>query len=371
MGERSSAWRGMDRAAISILLVGLVAACAEMGTTEPAPVYMKGGAAEAGPIAPPQRHEVRVTVRPGQSVRGLAHAYHVSERAIIAANRLAPPYKIKIGQSLVIPGALESSPVQTAALPPKTIHEVPPAVRQAPLSVPPPPIAAAPTAAAPASPPPVAASSGQPPIRDIISLDDPPPPPPKAIAFPNPPPERPVAAPQSPPAITPPTFSSGPAQATREPRAAEEARTEAANQAGSMHGGRFAWPVRGRVVAAYGVSANGTHNDGINIAAPKGAPIAAIEGGVVAYAGNELRGYGNLVLIKHPDGLISAYAHCEELLVKRGEQVHAGQIIAKVGATGGLSEPQLHFEVRRGKKAVDPREFLSPAPSAGTANPAG
>jgi murein DD-endopeptidase MepM/ murein hydrolase activator NlpD len=364
MGKCSSAWRAVGRAAISILLMGLAAACADMTATEPAPVYMKG-AAEAGPVAPaPQRHEVRITVRPGQSVRGLAHAYHVPERAIIAANHLPPPYKVKIGQSLVIPGALEASPVRQAALPPKTVYEVPPAVRQAPL-----PVAAAPApgpiAAAPA-PPPVSASSGPTPIRDIISLDDPAPAP-KAIAFPNPPPERPAAPAQSQPAITPPTFSSGQAQPARGPSAAEEARAEPAKPA-AMHGGRFAWPVRGRVLAAYGVTANGTHNDGINIAAAKGAPVAAIEGGVVAYAGNELRGYGNLVLIKHPDGLISAYAHCEELLVKRGEQVNAGQVIARVGATGGVSEPQLHFELRRGKKAIDPREFLSPAPSAAAAS---
>lgn len=364
MGERISMGRGLVRAPVSILLMGLAAACADMTATEPAPVYMKG-AAEAGPVAPaPQRHEVRITVRPGQSVRGLARAYHVPERSIIAANHLPPPYKVKIGQSLVIPGALEASPVQQAALPPKTVYEVPPAVRQAPLSLA---TAPAPIAAAPAPSP---ASSGPAPIRDIISLDDPPPAP-KAIAFPNPPPERPAAPAQSPPAITPPTFSSGPAQPGREPGAAEEARAGTAKPA-ATHGGRFAWPVRGRVLAAYGVTANGTHNDGINIAAPKGAPVAAIEGGVVAYAGNELRGYGNLVLIKHPDGLISAYAHCEELLVKRGEQVNAGQVIARVGATGGVSEPQLHFELRRGKKAVDPRGFLSPAPSAeAAANAAG
>ena len=126
-------------------------------------------------------------------------------------------------------------------------------------------------------------------------------------------------------------------------------------------------------MAGYGVAAGGAHNDGINIAAPKGAPVAAIDGGVVAYAGNELRGYGNLVLVKHPSGWISAYAHCEELLVKKGDKVSPGQTIARVGATGGVTEPQLHFELRRGKKAVDPREFLTPAPSAANAgrSPAG
>ena len=107
------------------------------------------------------------------------------------------------------------------------------------------------------------------------------------------------------------------------------------------------------------------HNDGINIAAPRGAAVEAADTGVVAYTGNELRGYGNLVLVKHPSGWISAYAHCEELLVKKGDKVSPGQTIARVGATGGVTEPQLHFELRRGKKAVDPREFLAPAPSAG------
>jgi murein DD-endopeptidase MepM/ murein hydrolase activator NlpD len=94
--------------------------------------------------------------------------------------------------------------------------------------------------------------------------------------------------------------------------------------------------------------------------------VTAVDTGVVAYAGNELRGYGNLVLVKHPSGWITAYAHCDELLVKRGDAVHRGQVIAKVGTTGGVGEPQLHFELRRGKRPVDPKEFLAPAPSAGT-----
>ena len=114
-----------------------------------------------------------------------------------------------------------------------------------------------------------------------------------------------------------------------------------------------------------GFAADGTHNDGINIAASRGTPIEAVESGIVAYAGNELRGYGNLVLVKHANGWISAYAHCDELLVKKGDPVYRGKVIAKVGATGGVSEPQLHFELRRGKRPVDPREFLAPAPSAG------
>ena len=148
-----------------------------------------------------------------------------------------------------------------------------------------------------------------------------------------------------------------------DPIAAENRRAEAA-AAASPRGGRFPWPVRGHVLAGYGVAAGGAHNDGINIAAARGAAVTAVDGGIVAYAGNELRGYGNLLLIKHDNGWISAYAHCDELLVRRGDPIHRGQTIAKVGATGGVSEPQLHFELRRGKDPVDPREFLAPAPSA-------
>jgi murein DD-endopeptidase MepM/ murein hydrolase activator NlpD len=130
------------------------------------------------------------------------------------------------------------------------------------------------------------------------------------------------------------------------------------------HGAHFAWPLNGRILAGYGTAANGSHNDGISIAAPRGTPIAAIEAGTVAYAGNELRGYGNLILVKHADGWISAYGHCDELLAKKGDQVHRGTVIAKVGATGNVNEPQLYFELRRGKRPVDPREFLATAPVA-------
>src|SRR5207237_10561568 len=100
------------------------------------------------------------------------------------------------------------------------------------------------------------------------------------------------------------------------------------------------------------------------IGASRGTPVAAVDSGIVAYAGNELRGYGNLVIIKHAGGWISAYAHCDELLVKKGDPVYRGKVIAKVGATGGVHEPQLPFELRRGKQPVDPRGFLQPAPSA-------
>jgi LysM repeat protein len=119
------------------------------------------------------------------------------------------------------------------------------------------------------------------------------------------------------------------------------------------------WPVKGRVIAGFGPKTNGQQNDGINLSVPEGTPIKAAEDGVVAYAGNELKGYGNLVLVRHPNGYVTAYAHAKELMVKRGDEVKRGQIIAKSGQTGNVDAPQLHFEVRKGQAPVDPMPLLS------------
>ena len=122
---------------------------------------------------------------------------------------------------------------------------------------------------------------------------------------------------------------------------------------------RFRWPAKGRIISDYGSKPGGSRNDGINLALPEGTDIKAAEDGTVIYSGNELKGYGNLVLVRHDDGWVSAYAHASELLVKRGDPVRRGQTIAKVGATGSVTQPQLHFELRRGNKAVDPMKYLA------------
>jgi murein DD-endopeptidase MepM/ murein hydrolase activator NlpD len=123
--------------------------------------------------------------------------------------------------------------------------------------------------------------------------------------------------------------------------------------------GSFDWPVEGSVISEFGPKGGGRYNDGINIAAPLGTPVRAAESGVVAYAGNEVRGFGNMLLLKHPNGWVTAYAHNQELLVQRGERVRRGQVIARVGSSGSVDRPQLHFEVRKGKQAVDPMRELS------------
>ena len=123
----------------------------------------------------------------------------------------------------------------------------------------------------------------------------------------------------------------------------------------------FRWPARGRVIAGFGPKPNGQQNDGIDVAVPENTPIKAAEDGVVAYAGSELKGYGNLILVKHPNGYVTAYAHAKELLVKRGDQIKRGEVIAKSGQTGNVDVPELHFEVRKGSAPVDPMPFLNGA----------
>ena len=284
-------------------LVLLVAACTPR-TEAPAPVLDRNGVAS-------QPEEVEV--RRGQTLSGIAHAYHVPMRLLAEANNLAPPYHIEAGQTLIIPAAGQPAsppaPVALAALPP-TRPEAP--------AMPRPPEGAGFEGTSPTSP-------EKPPTAEASSAPAPPVPAPAPRA--NAAPQEPAAAP-------------------------------------APAGGTFVWPVRGRVLAGYGSGPDGTHNDGINIAAPRGAPVEAVDSGVVAYAGNELRGYGNLLLVKHPNGWISAYAHCDQMLVKRGDKVARGQVIARVGSTGNVNEPQLHFELRRGNHAVDPREFLAPVPTA-------
>ena len=139
--------------------------------------------------------------------------------------------------------------------------------------------------------------------------------------------------------------------------ASEPAATNAVRKANAgMH---FRWPAKGRIIAGFGPKTNGQTNDGINIAVPEGTPVKAAADGTVAYAGNELKGYGNLVLVRHADGYVTAYAHAKELLVRRGDTVRRGQDIAKAGQTGNVDTPQLHFEIRKGPAPIDPMPLLN------------
>jgi murein DD-endopeptidase MepM/ murein hydrolase activator NlpD len=126
----------------------------------------------------------------------------------------------------------------------------------------------------------------------------------------------------------------------------------------SKRSSKFLWPVSGKVISSFGTVGKGLKNDGINISAPIGTSVKAGDKGIIAYAGNGIKGFGNLILIKHPDGYITAYAHLDKILVRKGQTVTRAEKIATVGKTGGVTAPQLHFEVRAGKKAVNPRHYL-------------
>jgi murein DD-endopeptidase MepM/ murein hydrolase activator NlpD len=248
------------------------------------------------------------TVRRGDTLYAISRRYGVDMASLARANRLGPPYTIKVGQRLSLPfGAPPAAaPVtQVARAQPKQKPLSPSSVTVAPVPTPRPPSASKLTSAAPAT------------------------------------------------TVSAPTRSAQVAGIPRPKPAFRPAPPVPARDAGG-----FVWPVDGRVLSSFGAKGSGLHNDGLNIAAPLGAPVRAADNGVVAYAGNQIRGFGNMLLIKHADGLITAYAHTDKLLVARGDVVARGQVVARVGKSGGIDAPQLHFEVRRGSQAVDPRKFL-------------
>lgn len=178
------------------------------------------------------------------------------------------------------------------------------------------------------------------------------------LAPPLPPPQQPLQpsrqgvaaaslpAPAFPPPIASAQASTLPPEQTLPVKSEPEPRPKA--------GKGFLWPVKGQLVEGFGVTGKGQNNDGINISAQRGAYVRASENGVVVYAGSELKGFGNLLLVKHQDGWVSAYAHNEMLLVGRGDRVQRGQAIARVGASGHVKSPQLHFELRHNSRPIDP-----------------
>jgi murein DD-endopeptidase MepM/ murein hydrolase activator NlpD len=238
-------------------------------------------------------------VNRGDTLMSIAHRNHVPVADLAKANGIDANSKLKLGQKITVPGAKSAAAA---------------------------PVTAQPAAVAAAQPAPVAA-----PATKMAAAGEP-------------------------------AQKARLAQATATPEAAvaaTETPLKTAEATGALP--TFRWPVRGRVVTGYGAKTNGKSNDGINVAVPEGTPVKAAEDGVVAYSGNELKGYGNLILVRHSNGYVTAYAHASELLVKRGETIKRGQIIAKSGQSGEVGSPQLHFEIRKGSSPVDPLQFLNGA----------
>ena len=162
------------------------------------------------------------------------------------------------------------------------------------------------------------------------------------------------------PRVTPAPLTPQPQAAIIEPTpsvASAPALGEVATQSAAAD--EFRWPVRGRIISSFGKKPSGERNDGIDLAVPEGTSVKAAEDGEVIYAGNELKSYGNLVLIRHANGWVSAYAHNSALKVKRGDKIQRGQIVAVSGMTGGVTTPQVHFELRKDATPVDPVGHLS------------
>jgi len=285
---------------------GIGAAPAVLGQVPPQKPAMPVSEQVAAAVAPKIAVGGSYVVRPGDSLARIAVAHGIRSSDLLAANGLEADKPLRIGQSLKIPAPGEQVKVASAATTATDAPTMPPLKTPQPVPT---------VAAAPAAPKPAAPAAPAAPAQQVAAV-----------------------APQQ----------SAPSTTVRQP-AVED----------TVADGSFRWPVRGRVISGFGAKPGGERNDGINIEVPEGTAIKAAEQGEVIYAGNELAGYGNLVLVKHPNGFVSAYAHASEILVRRGDKILRGQTIAKVGSTGNVPRPQLHFEIRQGNRPVDPLPYLS------------
>lgn len=326
-------------------------------------------AARPAPVAVPAGGRTTIIVGTSDTLETLAKRYNVSTAEILQANGYRGPRALQPGQQLVIPGrSLGAQPAAVAAKPaagtPVAAASVHVVNRGDTLlsiarrnNVPLADLAKA-NGLAPSAPLKIGSKVTVPGARSAAA---------PAAAAPAAPAVAAVAAPAAAAPVAPvkmaaalPPEKARLASASTTPEAAvAESPVKAAEATGALP--TFRWPVRGRVITSYGAKTNGKSNDGINVAVPEGTPVKAAEDGVVAYSGNELKGYGNLVLVRHSNGYVTAYAHASELLVKRGETIKRGQVIAKSGQSGEVSSPQLHFEIRKGSSPVDPLQFLNGA----------
>ncbi|MGE3623867.1 MAG: peptidoglycan DD-metalloendopeptidase family protein, partial [Bdellovibrionales bacterium] len=268
------------------------------------------------------------------NVYRIAHDNKVPMRDLIVLNNLQPPFVVKPGQKLVLPAgrrsagdmpmaepmpapsAASAGAVETSTLPPIELAPLPPVSKSETLytNTPRPAGAVDKTTGAPSA--------------DVLT---------------NPSPAVETAT------------TAAPSQPEQKVAALTPGLAEPPPEAPSIN---FVWPIQGPVLSAYGPKGQGLNNDGVNIGAPKGAPVVAAASGIVVYAGNEMKGFGNLVLIRHQGGWVTAYAHLDRTLVNKDGVVAQGDMIGTVGKTGNVSTPQLHFEARYAGKPVDPGSVI-------------
>ncbi len=324
----------------------------------------------------------RIPVRSGDSVKSLSRRYGVPENAIVAVNGIEDPAQVRPGQTIIIPtyvyadntrtGRSVPSPAKPAQLPRIRSDEdiVTGSVRPAEVATIGAPLpehkphyqpsfaevrnAAVVSDATPirisASPKSKPASgratSGTP--RRVASVSG-------SVPTPQAMPKHSSATRSVSTAVTAPAVTGSEARPTKP---IERPQIVASVAPAEDSGPSFRWPVRGRIISEFGTKPGGTRNDGVNLAVPEGTPVKAADDGTVIYSGNELKGYGNLVLLRHENGWVSAYAHNSKLNVKRGDTVSRGDVVGLAGASGSVSQPQVHFELRRGNKPVDPLAYL-------------
>ena len=348
------------------------AANGNVAATQPAPA---GNSIDARPLPPPPANSevtgtvartgkrdwdwdggTAVTVQRGDTIASIAHKHHVPVAVITQANGIRPGSPLPPGQRLVIPRYHPGAEPHVASAPtPSGVHVVAAgenlssiahhyhkpraAIAKANNLAPDAKLRIGQRLAIPGLKPAVAAAPAKP---APVALGPRPAEPKGAAAAP---PKQRVAANE--PAANARVLT--PTEPTIE--------TESGAGEAAPGSPTFRWPVRGRIIGGFGAH-NGQQNDGIDLSVPEGTSVKAADDGVVAYAGNELKGYGNLVLVRHQNGYVTAYAHASELMVKRGDPVKRGQIIARSGQTGNVNAPQLHFEIRKGKMPVDPTQFL-------------
>ncbi|HVY12487.1 MAG TPA: M23 family metallopeptidase [Alphaproteobacteria bacterium] len=302
-----------------------------------------------------------VEVQPGDTVYSISRRYKVSMSGIIDLNHLQPPFALQAGTPIILPAKqimsaphslLEKAQAQAADVEAQLRQEQGQGqespgtqlYRQEALPQ------------LPTDGTVVYTSSNQRQLRDLAK---------QAAIKPVIIEGAPAPEPQQPPILPPPQRYDIPAMQPkakasllkRKPVAVTEEQRKP--KAPVLMPGRFIWPVQGRVVSDFGPKPSGGRNEGINIAAGMGTPVAAADGGTVAYAGNGIPGFGNVVLVRHPDGYITTYAHLERMFVERDVAVAKGDLIGTVGTSGGLGAPQLHFEIRQGAVALDPSRYLA------------
>lgn len=273
-----------------------------------------------------------VTVIRGDTVYELARRYNVAVRALIDANGLRPPYHLYPGQTVYLPNMAVHTVVAG-----DTVSQVARTYN----------VAMADLVRANGLSEPYVIRVGERLRLPRMTAEEQA----RSETFARPAPPLPPVKPE-PPAVVQPAPQAPAVAAAPVPAVAVRVPEP------PPFGGSFVWPAKGDLIARFGPQGKGMHNDGINIAVQHGAPVHAAADGVVAYAGNELRGFGRLLLVKHGGGWMSAYAHNEELLVGRGARVKRGQVIARAGSTGNVRGPQLHFELRKGATPVDPLAHL-------------